>query len=56
MPTKVTAYHTSVPEYGGERDVYHNYNECPAAKRIKPEHRTTGEANRPRCKDCIELD
>ena len=35
---KVAPYHTSVPEYGGERDVYHDQSECPAGKRIKPEH------------------
>jgi hypothetical protein len=56
MATKVSPYHTSVPEYGGERDVYHDYNECPTGRRIKPEHRTRGEANRPRCKDCKALD
>lgn len=52
---KVAAYHTSVPEYGGERNVYHDQSECPAGKRIKPEHRTPGTAGRPKCKDCQNI-
>lgn len=49
---KVSPYHTSVPEYAGERDVYHDQGTCPAGNRIKPEHRTPGTAGRPKCKDC----
>jgi hypothetical protein len=52
---KVAAYHTSVPEYGGERDVYHDHSDCPAGRRIKPEHRKPGTAGRPKCKDCQRL-
>jgi len=52
---KVAAYHTSVPEYGGERNVYHDQSECPAGKRIKSEHRTPGTAGRPKCKDCQNI-
>jgi hypothetical protein len=53
---KVNPYHTSQPEYGGERNVYHDYNDCPAGSRIKSEHRESGKDGRPRCKDCIEKD
>jgi hypothetical protein len=49
---KVPPYHTIVPEYGGERNVYHDQSECPAGKRIKPWHRSPGTANRPKCDDC----
>jgi len=52
---KVAPYHTSVPEYGGERDVYHDHSECPAGKRIKPEHLRPGTAGRPKCDDCQRL-
>ena len=52
---KVAPYHTVVPEYGGERDVYHDHNDCPAGRRIKPEHRRAGTGGHPRCKDCIRL-
>jgi hypothetical protein len=52
---KVNPFHTSVPEYGGERNVYHDQSECPAGKRIKPEHRTPGTAGRPKCKDCQNI-
>ena len=52
---KVKAYHTVVPEYGGERDVYHDQSKCPAGMRIKPEHRSPGKAGRPKCKDCQRL-
>lgn len=51
----VSPYHTVVPEYGGERDVYHDQSECPAGKRIKAEHRRSGTAGRPKCKDCARL-
>lgn len=53
--TKVQPYHTSVPEYGGERNVYHDQSACPAGKRIKREHRQAGTAGRPKCKDCIAI-
>jgi hypothetical protein len=49
---KVKPFHTSVPEYGGERNVYHNDNTCPDGKRIKPEQRKPGTAGRPLCKVC----
>lgn len=52
---KVNAYHTVVPEYGDERDVYHDQSTCPAGSRIKPEHRTSGTANRPKCDRCKEM-
>ncbi len=52
---KVNPFHTSVPEYGGERNVYHNNNACQDGKRIKPEHRTPGTAGRPPCKECARL-
>jgi hypothetical protein len=52
---KVREYHTSVPEYGGERNVYHDQSECPAGRRIKPEHRALGTDNRPKCDDCKRI-
>lgn len=52
---KVSPYHTSRPEYGSQRDVYHNQSNCPAGKKIKPEHRVSGTAGRPLCKDCKEF-
>jgi hypothetical protein len=53
---KVPPYHTSSIHYTSEeRNVYHNDNQCPAGKRIKPEHKTAGTANRPLCKDCQRL-
>lgn len=53
--TKVAPYHTVVPEYGGERNVYHDQIECPAGKRIKPEHKTSGKAGRPKWQDCQSI-
>lgn len=52
---KVAPYPTSVPEYGGERDVYHDQSECPAGRRMKPGHRTRGTDRRPKCKDCLRI-
>lgn len=52
---KVLPYHTSQPEYGGERNVYHDQSECPAGKRIKPWHKRSGTAGRPKCDDCKNI-
>ena len=52
---KVAPYYTTVPEYGGERNVYHNDSACPDGKRIKPEHKKVGTAGRPLCKVCAKL-
>lgn len=51
---KVNPYHTIIPEYGGERDVYHDDNACPDGTRIKPEHRASGKDGRPLCKECAK--
>jgi hypothetical protein len=51
---KVDPYHTNSPEYS-HRDVYHNYDNCPDGKRIKPEHKEDGTAGRPRCDECKKL-
>ena len=52
---KVAPYHTTKPEVPPERDVYHDHDNCPDGKRIRPEHRASGTAGRPRCKECIKL-
>lgn len=52
---KVSPYHTKVPEYGGERNVYHNNDACPDGKRIKPEHKESGTDGRPLCKVCAGM-
>lgn len=52
---KVASFHTSVPEYGGEQNVYHDQSECEAGRRIKSEHRTPGTDGRQRCKDCERI-
>ena len=55
---KVASYHTTTNEDfpPSHRDVYHDRDDCPAGKRIKPEHRRLGTAGRPRCEDCQKLD
>ena len=51
---KVAAYHTTSPEYPPkERNVYHDHDDCPDGKRIKPQHKVPGTAGRPRCMECI---
>ena len=49
---RVDAYHTIISETPPERDVYHNYDACPAGMKIKPEHKASGTARRPLCEDC----
>jgi hypothetical protein len=54
--SKVAPYHTNSPEYPPrERNVYHNHDDCPDGKRIKPWHKQQGDAGRPRCDVCIRL-
>lgn len=53
--SKVSPYHTSLPEKPPERDVYHDHDNCVDGKRIKPEHKRSGMAGRPRCKECQKL-
>jgi hypothetical protein len=53
--SKVPPYHTILPEYGGERNVYHNDDACPDGNRIKAEHKRQGTDNRPLCKECAKL-
>ena len=52
---KVLPYHTIILETEGERDVYHDQSECPAGRRIKPEHKSSGTAGRPKCLDCLVI-
>lgn len=53
---KCPPYHTNSPEYPPkERNVYHDDDDCPDGRRIKPEHRRSGTDNRPRCDACIRL-
>lgn len=51
---KVDPYHTILKETPPERDVYHDHDDCPDGKRIKPEHWASGKDGRPRCDECIK--
>jgi hypothetical protein len=50
-----TPYHTVISESGGAGGVYHDREDCPAGRRILPEHRVSGTGGRDRCKDCQSL-
>lgn len=53
---KVNPYHTTSPEYPPtHREVYHDHDNCPTGKQIKPQHKVLGNGGKPRCKDCIRL-
>jgi len=49
---RVAAYHTARPETGGERNVYHNDDECPRGKEISKEDWRSGTDGRDLCKVC----
>ena len=54
--SKVAPYHTDSLEYPPtHRNVYHDRDDCPAGRHIKPWHKKAGTASRPRCDDCIRL-
>jgi len=54
---RVAAYHTITPEQEyGQRNVYHDRDDCPDGRRILPANRRAGTAGRPRCDACKDLD
>jgi hypothetical protein len=54
--SKVLPYHTILQETPPERNVYHDYGDCPDGQRIKPENRADGTGGRPRCDACSDKD
>lgn len=46
---KVSPYHSITPE---EPEVYHDDNNCPYGKNIKPENKRSGTDGRPKCQWC----
>lgn len=53
---QVPPYHTDSTDYAArQREVYHDRDDCPAGRQIKPWHRHPGTAERPRCRDCAKL-
>ncbi len=55
--SKIAPVHTNSPEYPPtHRNVYHDHDNCPYGKEIRPWHRASGTGNRPRCDECIKLD
>ncbi len=55
MP-QVPPFHTNSLEYSEHhRNVYHDNSECGYGREIRPEHRVSGTAGRPRCDRCTTL-
>lgn len=53
---KVDPFHTTTPEAAqGQRDVYHDNDQCSDGKRILPENRVYGTGGRPKCDECKTL-
>lgn len=54
---KVAPYHTDSPEYPPKhRNVYHDHDDCPDGRQIKPWHKKAGMGiSRHRCDECIKL-
>jgi hypothetical protein len=54
--SKVSPYNTNSIEYPPtHRNVYHDHDNCPDGKRIKPEHRESGTGGKLRCDECKKL-
>ena len=49
---RVAPYYTARLETGGERNVYHNDNECPRGKEISKADLRSGTDERPLCNVC----
>jgi hypothetical protein len=53
---KVYPYHTNSPEYPpSHREVYHDKDTCPDGKRIKQEHKESGQGGKLHCKECDKV-
>jgi len=53
---KVNPFHTNSKEYApSHHEVYHDEDNCPDGKRIKPEHREDGTGGKRRCLECDKL-
>ena len=53
---KVNPYHTTTPETAyGQRNVYHDNNQCSDGKRILAANRVSGTGGRPKCDECKTL-
>lgn len=49
-------YHTDSPEYPPEvRECHHDHNNCYEGKKIKPEHRKSGDGHKRLCKVCATM-
>jgi hypothetical protein len=52
----VFPYHTSSLEYPpGHREVYHDKDNCPDGKRIKPLHKEGGKGGKKHCLECPKV-
>jgi hypothetical protein len=49
---RVAPYYTARPETGGERNVYHNDDQCPRGLEISAADLRKGTDDRPLCKVC----
>ena len=56
MAIKCAPYHTTTEEEPEQRDVYHDYKDCPQGSRIRPRNKHEGIEGRPRCDYCIDMD
>jgi hypothetical protein len=53
---KVQPYNTNSLEYPpSHRNVFHDHDDCPDGKKIKPWHRENGTGGKQRCDECIKL-
>lgn len=54
--SKVAAFHTTTPEYpAAHREVYHDQSTCSEGKKIKTEHRVSGQGNKKHCAECAKV-
>lgn len=52
----VAPYHTTHTKYmPGQRDVYHDRDDCRYGREISHGDRDPGEGHRPLCRECIKL-
>ena len=52
----IAPYHTNSYEYPPkQRAVYHDRDDCPDGKLIKPRHKEIGTGGKPRCEECKRL-
>lgn len=52
---RVEPFHSKLPAWDKNKEVYHNNDKCTTGNNIERHNRVSGTGGRPLCKDCHDL-